>query len=167
MPSGASARRRSSRSFAQSRLAVGFPFSRIWRSAIRPRNSLPLYTKKSMAFSRLVKGRPDASGTFSKLWAGPRSKACSSCLRLELRRPGRRSLTKAIEDLVEEREKHDERPLFLWDEVPYMLKSISDREGEPVAMEVFDTLRGLRQGLGDKGLRMILTGFHWIPSCHS
>lgn len=79
--------------------------------------------------------------------------------------PWKEILTKAIEDLVEEREKHDERPLFLWDEVPYMLKSISDREGEPVAMEVLDTLRALRQGLGDKGLRMILTGsigFHHV-----
>lgn len=50
--------------------------------------------------------------------------------------PWKEILTKAVEDLVEEREKHSECPLFLWDEVPYMLKSISDREGEPVAMEV-------------------------------
>jgi hypothetical protein len=79
--------------------------------------------------------------------------------------PWKEILTKAIEDLVEEREKHDERPLFLWDEVPYMLKSISDREGEIMAMEVLDTLRALRQGEGDRGLRMILTGsigFHHV-----
>lgn len=72
--------------------------------------------------------------------------------------PWKELLTKAVEDLVEEREKHSERPLFLWDEVPFMLKSIGDRDGESVAMEVLDTLRALRQGLGDKGLRMILTG---------
>lgn len=79
--------------------------------------------------------------------------------------PWKDLLSKAVEDLVEEREKHNERSLFLWDEVPYMLKSIGDREGEPVAMEVLDTLRALRQDLGDKGLRMILTGsigFHHV-----
>jgi hypothetical protein len=72
--------------------------------------------------------------------------------------PWKEILTKSIEDLVEERDKHDERPLFLWDEVPYMLASISTRDGERVAMEVLDTLRALRQDQGDKGLRMILTG---------
>ncbi len=72
--------------------------------------------------------------------------------------PWKEILTKAIEDLVEERDKHDERPLFLWDEVPYMLASITSRDGERVAMEVLDTLRALRQDQGDKGLRMILTG---------
>ncbi len=72
--------------------------------------------------------------------------------------PWKEILTKAIEDLVEEREKIDEHPLFLWDEVPYMLASITSREGEKVAMEVLDTLRALRQDQGDKGLRMILTG---------
>ncbi len=72
--------------------------------------------------------------------------------------PWKEILTKSIEDLVEEREKSDERPLFLWDEVPYMLASITSRDGERVAMEVLDTLRALRQDQGDKGLRMILTG---------
>jgi hypothetical protein len=79
--------------------------------------------------------------------------------------PWKEILTKAIEDMVEEQEKHDDRPLLLWDEVPYMLASINAREGEPVAMEVLDTLRALRQDLGDKGLRMILTGsigFHHV-----
>ncbi|MGJ0428953.1 MAG: hypothetical protein ACR65S_07045, partial [Methylobacter sp.] len=55
--------------------------------------------------------------------------------------PWKELLTKAIEDLVEQREQNDERALFLWDEVPYMLKSIVEREGETVAMEVLDTLR--------------------------
>ncbi|MGZ8219434.1 AAA family ATPase [Methylomagnum sp.] len=72
--------------------------------------------------------------------------------------PWKELLTKAVEDLVEARDSQGERPLFLWDEVPYMLKSIADRDGETVAMEVLDTLRALRQGEGDKGLRMVLTG---------
>jgi len=79
--------------------------------------------------------------------------------------PWKELLTKAIEDLVEARVKDNERPLLLWDEVPYMLTNISNREGETVAMEVLDTLRALRQDQGDKGLRMILTGsigFHHV-----
>lgn len=79
--------------------------------------------------------------------------------------PWKELLTKAVEDLVEEREKHKERPLFLWDEVPFMLDNIRKREGEQTAMEVLDILRALRQELGGKGLRMILTGsigFHHV-----
>lgn len=74
-------------------------------------------------------------------------------------------LTKAVEDLVDEHEKLNHRPLFLWDEVPLMLEKISKTEGERVAMEVLDTLRALRQEQGEKGLRMILTGsigFHHV-----
>ena len=79
--------------------------------------------------------------------------------------PWKELLTKAVEDLVEEREKHEEHPLFLWDEVPLMLDSIAKREGDSVAMEVLDTLRALRQEQGGKGLRMVLTGsigFHHV-----
>lgn len=79
--------------------------------------------------------------------------------------PWKEILTKLVEDLVEERERQDQRPVFLWDEVPLMLDDIRKREGEPVAMEVLDTLRALRQELGNKGLRMILTGsigFHHV-----
>ena len=47
------------RSFAQSRLAVVL-FQDLEKCHMAE-ESLPLYTKKSMAFSRLVKGRPDAS----------------------------------------------------------------------------------------------------------
>lgn len=67
-------------------------------------------------------------------------------------------LTCAIQDLVHERERHDQRPLFLWDELPYMLASIRQQDGEPVAMAVLDTLRALRQTHGPAGLRMVLTG---------
>lgn len=67
-------------------------------------------------------------------------------------------LTYSIQDLIHECKKKDERLLFLWDEVPYMLSSIKDREGESTAMEILDTLRALRQTHGGSGLRMILTG---------
>jgi len=67
-------------------------------------------------------------------------------------------LSCAVQDLVQEREAQDERPLFLWDEVPYMLASIQAQEGESVAMAVLDSLRALRQTQGAAGLRMVLTG---------
>jgi hypothetical protein len=72
--------------------------------------------------------------------------------------PWKDILSCSIHDLAQERDQRDERLLFLWDEVPYMLASIKDREGESVAMEVLDTLRALRQIHGGNGLRMILTG---------
>jgi hypothetical protein len=65
-------------------------------------------------------------------------------------------LTKSIEDLVHENDAKGDRLLFLWDEVPFMLANIRDREGEPVAMEVLDTLRELRQT--HTALRMVITG---------
>ncbi|MGY6277027.1 hypothetical protein [Methylomonas sp. MgM2] len=74
-------------------------------------------------------------------------------------------LTKSIEDLVECQHRKDERPLLLWDEVPLMLQSIAARESQATAMEILDTLRALRQELGSRGLRMILTGsigFHHV-----
>jgi len=72
--------------------------------------------------------------------------------------PWKEILSSTVHDLVEERGKQAERTLFLWDEVPFMLANINDREGEPVAMEVLDALRGLRQTYGGRGLRMVLTG---------
>ncbi len=72
--------------------------------------------------------------------------------------PWKDILSTSVQDLVQERGKRSDRPLFLWDEVPFMLASIKDREGEVVAMEVLDTLRGLRQTHGGSGLRMIITG---------
>ncbi len=48
------------------------------------------------------------------------------------------------------------RLLFLWDEMPFMLANIRDREGERTAMEVLDLLRALRQT--HSGLRMVITG---------
>jgi hypothetical protein len=65
-------------------------------------------------------------------------------------------LTRAIEDLIHENEASGSRLLFLWDEVPFMLANIRDRESEQTAMEVLDVLRALRQT--HSGLRMIITG---------
>lgn len=65
-------------------------------------------------------------------------------------------LTRSIEDLIHENDAHGDRLLFLWDEVPFMLANIRDREGEQTSMEVLDVLRGLRQT--HPALRMIITG---------
>ena len=64
-------------------------------------------------------------------------------------------LTCSIQDLSKDREDKDDRLLFLWDEMPYMLEHIRDREGEATALEVLDVLRGLRQ---EFDLRMVITG---------
>lgn len=69
--------------------------------------------------------------------------------------PWKEVLTHAIEDLMHEND-GGPRLLFLWDEVPYMVMSIRDNEGEPTAMQVLDHLRWLRQTFS--GLRMIVTG---------
>lgn len=65
-------------------------------------------------------------------------------------------LSHSIEDLIYENDQSGTRLLFLWDEVPFMLANIRDREGEPMAMEVLDVLRALRQT--HAGLRMVVTG---------
>jgi hypothetical protein len=65
-------------------------------------------------------------------------------------------LTRAVEDLIHENEASGTKLLFLWDEMPFMLANIRDREGEQTAMEVLDLLRSLRQTHG--GLRMVITG---------
>lgn len=69
--------------------------------------------------------------------------------------PWKDILSNSIQDLVDESSNSKIRPLFLWDEVPFMLASIKDHEGESVAMEVLDILRGLRQSYD---VRMVLTG---------
>lgn len=65
-------------------------------------------------------------------------------------------LTRAIEDLINENDANGPRLLFLWDEMPFMLASIRDRDGEQTAMEVLDLLRALRQT--HARLRMVITG---------
>jgi hypothetical protein len=64
--------------------------------------------------------------------------------------------TRAVEDLIHENDASGTKLLFLWDEMPFMLANIRDREGEQTAMEVLDLLRALRQT--HSGLRMVITG---------
>jgi len=70
--------------------------------------------------------------------------------------PWKDVLSRAVEDLIHENDSQDARLLFLWDEMPFMLANIRDREGEQTAMEVLDLLRALRQTHGR--LRMVMTG---------
>jgi hypothetical protein len=49
----------------------------------------------------------------------------------------------------------NQRMVFFWDEVPYLLDNIQKREGPVVAMEVLDALRAL--GRHDR-IRLVLTG---------
>lgn len=65
-------------------------------------------------------------------------------------------LTRAVEDLIHENDASNTKLLFLWDEMPFMLANVRDREGEQTAMEVLDLLRALRQT--HAGLRMVFTG---------
>ena len=65
-------------------------------------------------------------------------------------------LTQSVEDLIHENDASGTKLLFLWDELPFMLANIRDREGEPTAMEVLDLLRALRMTHGS--LRMVMTG---------
>ncbi len=58
-------------------------------------------------------------------------------------------LTTTIADLVENQK---QKVILFWDEVPYMLSNIGDKE----AMEVLDTLRAIRQTYPD--VRMVFTG---------
>ncbi len=63
-------------------------------------------------------------------------------------------VVKSIEDLVDE--KCEQRLVFFWDEVPYMLGNICRRQGEEVAVQILDTLRSLRQTHTD--FRVVFTG---------
>lgn len=74
----------------------------------------------------------------------------------QARTPWKDVLTRSVEDLIHENMSSEKKLLFLWDEMPFMLASIRDREGEQVAMEVLDLLRALRQA--HSSLRMVVTG---------
>lgn len=69
-------------------------------------------------------------------------------------RPWKTLLIHSIEDLVEARTQ--QRLVFFWDEVPFMLDNIRRREDEDIAAEVLDTLRALRQT--HASFRMVFTG---------
>ena len=62
-------------------------------------------------------------------------------------------LEKTLEDLAEHQ---DCLVVLFWDELPTMLKNIAANSGEAIAMEVLDTLRGLRQM--HSRLRMVYSG---------
>ncbi len=69
-------------------------------------------------------------------------------------RPWKALLTAAIQDLISQ--KLERRPVFVWDEVPYMIAHIREADGGLAALEVLDTLRSLRQEHPD--LRMVFSG---------
>jgi AAA+ ATPase superfamily predicted ATPase len=63
-------------------------------------------------------------------------------------------LQNVIDDLMDDDD--DAVVYFFWDEIPLMLYNIKQIAGEPVAMEILDTLRSLRQT--HYRLRMVFTG---------
>ena len=67
--------------------------------------------------------------------------------------PWKTLLEKAFEDLMEAR---DSRVVFFWDEMPFMIQKIHDKEGAPAAMEILDSLRGIRQT--HRHVRMVFCG---------
>lgn len=71
--------------------------------------------------------------------------------------PWKTLLEKSIQDLDDAFKDKGQRVLFLWDEVPFMLKNICDSKGETSAMEWLNQMRYLRQTYS-ASLRMVLTG---------
>jgi hypothetical protein len=68
-------------------------------------------------------------------------------------------LTHVIEDLVENQTAEGKRVVFFFDEMPWMIAAIGQRENESTAMEVLDVLRSLRQSsTTGPGFRMVLCG---------
>jgi hypothetical protein len=65
-------------------------------------------------------------------------------------------LSRTLSDLQEVLEQSEKRLVFLWDEVPFLLENIAQREGASVAMEVLDLLRSLSQS--HSRIRFVLTG---------
>lgn len=63
-------------------------------------------------------------------------------------------LTSAVEDLMDS--STNDRLVFFWDEMPYMIENIRKAEGERRAAEVLDTLRSLR--VEQSKFRVIYTG---------
>ena len=65
-------------------------------------------------------------------------------------------LINAISNLVNEQNEVRYKIVFLWDEMPYMLANIRERDNETTAMQVLDVLRSLRHEY--KEFRMLITG---------
>ncbi|WP_309379987.1 hypothetical protein [Cerasicoccus frondis] len=70
--------------------------------------------------------------------------------------PWKETLTRTIADLHEEHQTLNERVVFFWDEVPFLLDNIRVAEGAERAMEVLDTLRSLSQDY--PSIRFLFTG---------
>ena len=62
-------------------------------------------------------------------------------------------LEATLKDLVTQQE---DRLVLFWDEIPYMLQNIRNRQGEEAAVDLLDNLRALRQTLPE--IRMVFTG---------
>lgn len=70
--------------------------------------------------------------------------------------PWKEVLERTFRDIQESVEKSDQRMLFLWDEVPFLIDNIAKRQDPQTAMEVLDVIRALTQGF-DR-VRVLLTG---------
>lgn len=70
--------------------------------------------------------------------------------------PWKDVLSRTFSDLQEELEQSAKRLVFLWDEVPFLLQNLAQREGAGVAMEVLDLLRS--QSQAHARIRFVLTG---------
>jgi len=70
--------------------------------------------------------------------------------------PWKDTLTRVFSDLHEVWEETQDRTVFLWDEIPFMLANILQDEGPERAMEILDTLRSLSQDY--QGARLVITG---------
>ncbi len=70
--------------------------------------------------------------------------------------PWKEVLQRTFQDISESVAKTNQRMLFLWDEVPFLIDNIAKRQGEQVAMEVLDAIRSFTQDF-DK-IRVLLTG---------
>jgi hypothetical protein len=70
--------------------------------------------------------------------------------------PWKDVMDRAFMDIESAMEKENQRLVFLWDEVPFMMEHIMESDGEKTAMELLDTLRGLLQTC--TRIRVVLTG---------
>jgi hypothetical protein len=70
--------------------------------------------------------------------------------------PWKEVLQRTFEDISESVGNTNQRMLFLWDEVPFLIDNISKRQGEQIAMEVLDSIRSFTQDFDQ--IRVLLTG---------
>lgn len=97
-----------------------------------------------------------AKGWLRELWGGLGGSELGGLFKIpeSKARDWKRFLEQTLVGLVQ---REEWQIIFFWDEVPLMLDNIKRRAGEDTAMEVLDTLRGLRQ-THPKLLRMVFTG---------